>query len=406
MKCIHCAKDSNYKTRNSGNGKCGSCSRRFAFEPKSDRPKVTDMQFKRAIEDASAKGRLFFTERQLWYALNARLGSGATSIVTPIVFLIVFAVIGAGALFVSGGDFEVLPLVGIALIGAICFAIAILVRLARRRGPPRLTLDLQPFRDSYLRRWVAAHDPVERLLDPPADPRFRTTFGKGAARPEPDLTAYSFDRALVTDTAAIAAVLVANNFHFENNCAILSLDGYPHAIADTVRAMLRRNPRLTVFAVHDASPRGCALPLELRQNGWFPDPSITIVDLGLRPRQAWALRLFQLTAQATRLPTDLKARIGSDEIAWLESGRLCELAAVRPVRLMRAIFQGFAAARQANQGAAPGQGGQQAAAGAAGGAAGSSSSSSSSSGSGGAEFSSDTWADDAGADNAASDSFG
>ena len=29
-------------------------------------------------------------------------------------------------------------------------------------------------------------------------------------------------------------MLVANNFHFENNCAILSLDGYPSGNAATV----------------------------------------------------------------------------------------------------------------------------------------------------------------------------
>src|SRR5256714_14539329 len=87
----------------------------------------------------------------------------------------------------------------------------------------------------------------------------------------PDVTSYSFDRAVVTDRAETAAMLVANNFHFENDCAVLSLDGYPGAMAPTILEMLKRNPQLHVFGVHDASPQGCLLPLQLRGPNWFPD---------------------------------------------------------------------------------------------------------------------------------------
>ena len=34
-------------------------------------------------------------------------------------------------------------------------------------------------------------------------------------------------------------MLLANNFHFENNCAILSIEGYPPNVFETVRAMLK-----------------------------------------------------------------------------------------------------------------------------------------------------------------------
>ncbi|BAU41594.1 hypothetical protein [Leptolyngbya sp. O-77] len=50
---------------------------------------------------------------------------------------------------------------------------------------------------------------------------------------------------------AIAQMLISNNVHFENNCAILSINGYPQPIFDTVMKMLRRNPGLTVFAFQD-----------------------------------------------------------------------------------------------------------------------------------------------------------
>ena len=145
-------------------------------------------------------------------------------------------------------------------------------------------------------------------------------------------------------------MLVANNFHFENNCAILSADGYPQGRSETVLAMLRRNPQLQVFTVHDASIPGCALPLTLRQERWFPDPGVSVLDLGLRPRHALALNLFTLGAGATVVPPALRDLLAAREVAWLEAGNLAEVAALRPARLMRAIYQGFAAQRTGDGG--------------------------------------------------------
>ena len=55
---------------------------------------------------------------------------------------------------------------------------------------------------------------------------------------------YSFDRAIICDKPKIAQFLIRNNFHFENNCAVLSIDGYPQSIFNTVMEMLQRNPDL------------------------------------------------------------------------------------------------------------------------------------------------------------------
>ncbi len=166
-------------------------------------------------------------------------------------------------------------------------------------------------------------------------------------RPPPDVAAFSFDRALVTDHAAIAAMLVANNFHFENNCAILSADGYPEHISATLMTMLRRNPRLRVFAVHDASEAGCGLPLGLRHANWFPDPAVRVFDLGLRPSHVMKMRPISLPGGSRTLPPALRATLTPEEAAWLGRGESVELEAVRPAKLMRSLFQGFARADQA-----------------------------------------------------------
>ncbi len=45
----------------------------------------------------------------------------------------------------------------------------------------------------------------------------------------------------------IAQLLIANNFDFENNYAVLSITGYPENIFSTVMEILRRNPDLKIY---------------------------------------------------------------------------------------------------------------------------------------------------------------
>nr|MDQ2686976.1 hypothetical protein [Armatimonadota bacterium] len=199
------------------------------------------------------------------------------------------------------------------------------------------------FARDYLGRWRSVHGIVPKLL-PPQVPSAARALPADA----PDLTAYSFDRALVTETTEVAAMLVANNFHFENNCAILSAQGYPEGVAATVMTMLRRNLNLTVFALHDASPRGLSLAGGLRGEGWFPDPSVRLIDLGLRPQHAQQMRLLVVEGPPTTLPDAVRGALTPDELQWLAAGHVAELTGLRPAKLMRAIYQGFARANQPN----------------------------------------------------------
>ena len=295
MQCIHCGRDTKYKVRKANGGKCGSCGHPFAFEPR-DYPRITDRFFQQTIQAVDGRGRVFFTERQLWYEVNRRLRRRRWNY--------------------------------------------FLLRLFRR--PPGLpSVPPVEFRRAYVRPWLEAHGPIEKLL--PAGRRAPSDQRQAppSHRPPSELSVYSFDRAVVADHAEIAAMLVANNFHFENNCAVLSLDGYPSGVADTVLAMLRRNPNLQVCAVHDASPEGCALPLALRREPWFPEPTVRVLDLGLRPRHVRALRLHTLIDDGRVLAPEVRALLTPEEIAWLEQGNRAELAALRPARLMRTIFQAF-----------------------------------------------------------------
>jgi hypothetical protein len=342
MKCIYCGTDS--KLRQRSDGRCSACRHPFAFEPTRDRYKVTDGQFENAVDRVSGGGKVQFTERHLWYEFNRRWMKPA------------FWRSPYGALPFAGASPGLLVALGVVKVAV--FPVALVVmgvaagvaagaalsglahwRAPRPPRPPRIPLDV--FERQYLRRWREVHGEVGL---PGLLPVREAALPSMPREVPADVTAFSFDRAVVTDRWETAQMLVANRFHFEHNCAVLSRDGFPDGIADTVKEMLRRNPRLTVFALHDASPGGCLLPLTLREPEWFPDPAVRIVDLGLRPGTARRQRVPALAGSRAQPPARLAEILPAEDVAWLAQGHTAELAALRPEQVLRAAYQGIAAA--------------------------------------------------------------
>ena len=328
MKCIYCGSNSNYRDRQISSGSCKSCRRKFAFEPYIDPLKISDRLFQQIIQVVSDEGQVFFTEHQLWYEFNRRLWRKRLRGQTA-VFMWIFGVGGIGASIVLS---SLWPLV----IGGLGIVFAVIARRGSLFMSRQPSVTFNSFRN-YLNQWTQAHGEIEKLVQ--IGDRQPNHHQRGT---EPDLTAYSFDRALVTDKTEVAAMLVANNFHFENNCAILSVDGYPEGITNIVMEMLRRNPKLKVFALHDASAEGCKLPITLREEKWFPDQATSIIDLGLRPQHVKKMRVFTLAGQRQTLPTEVRELLTAEEAAWLEQGNIAELEVLRPAGLIRAIYRGFA----------------------------------------------------------------
>ncbi len=367
MKCIHCGSDSPRRFRK--DGRCSICKHRFAFEPTKGKPRVTDAQFLAAIDRVSGDGRLHFTERALWYEFNRkwmkpgfwRRPYGRL----PWAGAALGALAGAGI----GAPYNAVPLaVGGGLAGVAAGILAGLVmslwaNLTSPRPPRQPHVPYPEFRSAYLKKWRAVHGDVPGLLTP------RELARPAAPREVPDdVAAFSFDRAVVTDRWETAAMLVANRFHFEHNCAVLSLDGFPGDVAQTVMTMLRRNPGLTVFALHDASPAGCMLPLRLREPAWFPDACVRIVDVGLRPAHVRQLGLPALdhysgsdhiglvpppALPVTEVVEDysrLDEVLPPEDVNWLVRWHVGELAALRPAQVMRAVYRGFTAVAAADAG--------------------------------------------------------
>ena len=409
MKCINCLTDNNLKDRTANSGRCKQCNHRFAFEPTTmTGVKITDPMFARAIADISVNDTLFFTPKQLFYLLDKRsrpkfyegLSTVTGYLIVNIVFgifllffLIPFYLIFSGmsiyiwVMFVINSllllktftasrssknrykkrqefakNFQTLGVI-VGIFGIIfsllsssfplflaSFAIGLLsISLGTRKIDKKLAnreefiLELNQFQ-GWLNSWRAINS-MTKLLPPPRVLKLKANTAVSA-----DVSAYSFDRLVVCDRPEIAQFLIANNFHFENNCAVLSITGYPQSIFDITMEMLRRNPDLKVYALHDCTPRGIGLVDRLRtSSNWFSDSSAIIIDLGLLPRQIITAgdNIFVLSSEssardAVQLSPAIRQDLSAEELEWLDLGNYVELESFSAQRLIQILNRGIA----------------------------------------------------------------
>lgn len=412
MKCVQCETSNSLSDRTRNSGRCKQCNHPFVFEPTTVTDKklqFTDPFFQKAIADISSQNMLFFTPKQFLYFIDKRLKPRTSAngwlwiffyfffsffVVTfgsiPILvllsifnsssglaFLIVFALYnifwigrffkdsqspeqGIGGrkinaknlqtlgviILVTGIPFSLLTnsfagYMTVALLGLGSYWLGISQK-RRQHEIGEIFLVNAAQSNEWLQRWQRVNGTLEKLLLSPRQEALPASI-------DPEVSAYSFDRAIICDSDEIAQFLIANNVHFENNCAILSISGYPQSIFDTVIQMLRRNADLKVYALHDANPAGVSLVHQLRTSpNWFANQAVTIFDLGISPRQILETRdMFvqqsQTMAQSARqLPDAVRQGLTAKELAWLDAGNFVELESFRPQKLLRVVNYGLA----------------------------------------------------------------
>ena len=397
MKCIKCGTDNTLKDRTANIGKCKQCNHPFAFEPTTGTVKITDSMFAKIINDISANNTLFFTPKQLLYFLDSRLKNKVSSSIPGFIIPYIFVNIWIVMFFAGFPVFSIivnfifqlvliyylfrktnspttsnktrqesakfLQIVGVfVIIGGIIvsvsilksfilFAISITIGMisiylgTQQIGKVKLVQEFlfsQSDFQQWLTKWQQINGSLPTILPSPKEQI-------APALINPDVTAYSFDRLVVCDSATIAQLLIANNFHFENNCAILSITGYPQSIFNTTMEMLRRNPDLQVYAIHDCSPKGVSLVNHLRTSErWFLNSNVKIIDIGLLPRQIIATQrgMFiqsfpDLATAAKQLSREIRQSFTSEELAWLDAGNYVELESFTPQRLIQVLRSGI-----------------------------------------------------------------
>jgi DNA-directed RNA polymerase subunit RPC12/RpoP len=279
MKCLRCSTDNDYRTRQANERRCTGCGGKFVFEPREGDP-LTDGAFAAAIAAVSEEGRLSWLDRQLYFEVARRARRKR-----------------------------------------------FFHRVTRR---PLASIDDERFSKLYA-RWIAGYgEPAGRL-----QPGAFAVDVRASERAE-DATAHGFDRLLVCGSDAIVDVLLANSFHADHRCAVISVSGYPLWATELVLPGFRATPPEQIAVVHDADLRGCRLAREVRTGaGWFGGGSgVSVLDAGLRPADAKGFRGLYLPGAPVNLLGDEPVTV--DEAKWLGKYRL-ELAAVRPRVLMNIL---------------------------------------------------------------------
>ena len=347
MKCIHCAANTNYKTRSSNGFRCQGCKRDFAFEPKRQSFKITDESFRRALNAVSEESTLKFLTEQLWYEVDRRKkrfkwtdGVGIAAVLAVIVFL------SAAAIERWWATWALILAASAVLAG--CWLHA---RLSLKRPP---SISLFEF-GQLVGRWQQIHGPVPVLSAPLLEP-YESGLNRSELKEGMEEPYFSFEHAVITDTRTTAALLIENKFHFDHQCIVLSADGYPFVDWKGVVTMLRANPQLEIALLHDASVSGCRLVRRIRQDDWFPELEYRIVDVGLRPSQAESMRLARVESTGAHYSHDFDG-LGSKEIRWLENGYTVSVTTLTPRRMMNAINRNFTRLAAVDVGGSSGDGG-------------------------------------------------
>lgn len=371
MKCIRCGTDNNRKDREWHKGRCKHCQHAFVFDPQTmTSPRFTDRYFQSLIDKLSASNTLYFTKRQLLYSFQQRyygrprfpyFRPRLSSTLPPMEMLgkVGISLLISGALLAFLAFKSLIPPLfglGVFLVFPGLFFIrqdlskrrrlqAERQRVAnreweeqqRRQKPPAATLQVSEGQiEGWVQRWQEVNGVIEKLLPPP----------KRIEEPvavESDVSQYSFDRLVICDRDSIAQLLIANNFHFERNCAIVSIGGYPPRIFDTVMEMVRRNPALKVYVLHDCTAAGIACVERIRtEPNWFQDSNVAIVDVGLLPAQVSQSQAYFYISVAARQEVTpyldaIRSRLTEAELDDIASGRYLELEAFTSRQLIQIL---------------------------------------------------------------------
>lgn len=272
----------------------------------------------RTVRDLAAFGELFFTKKQLYYefcrSLRAPHGleTGIAAAVFGVGLLPTWLAarqnrrLGAGLLAANA-----------AINGAAVW---------RRNAPHVLAPPLS---------WAEFEDILANIEAPP---NLLAAAIENADENEfaVDFPLYGLPRLLICQSPDISQMLLANNFHLEASCVILSL---PQAapLSPVLLQMLAQAENSRVFYLHDADWQTFQTLPDLREKLDLPS-EINLQMLGLRPSHAQKMHLFvERGVENPAASLEKVASLTNSEKKWLTAGFRAEVAAVAPVRLLRVV---------------------------------------------------------------------
>ena len=306
MRCAACGKD----TKPLGKGRpakiCRHCNHPFALNPKVDG--VADMFVKRAMDAVTAKGEHRYLPEQLTYEIERRLA--------------------VPSLLAFRAPWRPTSIVAVIVVVVVMLGVAAIAIFNKVRPPPKVP------------RKKATNVDIPRILQRygKLNPPTHLISPKDAAVAEvpSPLDGVVHDRLLVCERADFAAFYLANEFHLQNACHVIS------AVGDTVArealvSALRERAAPEIFVVHDLTPRGLGFAESIDHGrDWFAGHAgAKVVDLGLSGGQARALRTW------ARPLTAAERIAGAPAIPDLAPDKGLDLAVYRPKQLLEMTRRGM-----------------------------------------------------------------
>ncbi len=335
--CPHCSQSIRGKQRT--NSACDLCKKEFAFDPKTNPFRLHDVRFRKVAEHMGAGG-FKFTAGQLGVALTRR----PTSATGTYLAAALFGVFGLAAAFLSATSATKGAEKGVLFGIAWMIAGAVLAGFASSNPPA--TPKKEAMQTDILPRWCSVHGEPPRGLIDEASLASLTEDD----RPLKDLVAV-----VVCPERDVLTSLLANGAPRDLRLGLLPTAPPTNPWEEGLIEMLRKNPRLPILLLHDASAEGVFLARDLPKLLGL-DPKHRILDLGLNVRKSIAKRrtvvLRPVTAEImVRLDGEAvgadvagsrpirrgRAQATPKEMVWLKTGNCSPILAVPPVSLVKRL---------------------------------------------------------------------
>lgn len=274
MKCLKCGHD---QKRGREGMTCTSCSTPFTFDPKSDH-RLTDSRWAALVARTSAHERYPYFESQLRlnHALLGRKVGGER--VGGCLFLAIFSfvsVLGWSAVLKNSNDGGglLMAIVSTLIVAASLYSIVTAV------PGKKFALEF----DDHLRRWRARHE-----LDGLLVHYSRQLEHEPKKTAEEDIYDYGVEHVLLVSEPSWVDFFVLGGFHAAQRCLVLCTNGYPSYLTPELEKIIRLQPSVPIFLLHDVNERPEQVALMAKRQL----PALegkALMNISLQPGDLWQM---------------------------------------------------------------------------------------------------------------------
>lgn len=339
MTCPHCKAE--IKRRERSGNHCSKCRREFAFDPKGNALFLHDLRFRKKA-DRLALGGFKYSTGQLRTCLLPKGGMdwGIFFVVGLLIFMGLVALLAGSQMQGRSDPRGLVIFIGLVVLGAGLF---VGIKSYLTFGRPMTD---EVFRRDFVERWRKVYGAMPKGLIEEAE---LAALGQ-IQRPRENLAAV-----LVCPERELLNCLLANEIPRELRLGLLTTGAPADDWERGTLEALRRNPRLPILLLHDASATGVFLAQDLPALLGL-DPHHRILDLGLNAKKSMSKKRFTVRDEVppelqTRLSSAVigadaagarplrrgRAQVTKEELDWLQSGANSPILALPPASLIKRI---------------------------------------------------------------------